>query len=280
MKIAFWSNSYEQSRVTYNLAAVSVASVMRYPYTIAVLENNLHKDNLGLAYLGTDRVMLLKEAGNNYYDGGGIEGLLRQIYRDSKDRDLLKPYLKEIIRNHLYYIPQSRFIHNELFDYELTMNADTLFHILEENFDLSFVDTSPYHLNSKTILETADLIVVNLCQNHYYLEDFFHNYSSLIPKAVFLIGNYTPQTIWSARRISRLYDIPIEDIVPIPYSDAFENSFARGRAIEFMTSNYLCAQEHPDYLFIKAVRRAAAMIMKKSVLSGMISKKEVMPCGR
>ncbi len=280
MKIAYWSNSYEQSRVTYNLAAVSVASVMRYPYTVTVLENNLHKYNLGLAYLGTDRVMLLQEAGNNYYEGGGIEGLLRQIYRGEGDYSYLKPYLKEIIRNHLYYIPQSRFIHNDLFDYELTMNADALFHILEETFDLCYIDTSPHNLNSKTILETADRIVVNLCQNQTYLDDFFENYSSLIPKAIFILGNYSPQSIWTCKRISKLYDIPSEKITPIPYCEAFENSFARGRAVEFMTSNYLCKKDQPNYLFMMSVRRAAAMIMKNIVMSGMTSGKEFMPCGR
>jgi hypothetical protein len=209
VKIAFWSNAYEQSAALSDLAAISVTAVMRYPYTVAVMENHLGRYNLGCAYLGNGRASLFKEVGTNYYEGGGIEGLLRRIYRGDKRPCILKPYLKEVISRHLYYIPQSGVIHNELFDYEFYYNSDTLFNLMEENFDISFIDTTPqYNLSSRTILEEADLIVVNLGQNRIYLEDFFTNYSSLIPKAIFIIGNYSTQSILSCRKLSRLYEIP------------------------------------------------------------------------
>lgn len=280
MKIAFWSNSYEQARVSYNLAAISITSVMRYPYSIAVLENNLHKNNLGLAYLGSDRVNLIHEAGNNYYDGGGIEGLLRKIYRGDNSPALLKPYLKEIIRHHLYYIPQSRFINNEIFDYEFSLNADVLFRLVEEAFDLCYIDTTPLNMNSKNILETADLIVVNLCQNKTYIDDFFENYSSLIPKAVFLIGNYSTQSCLNYRTIAKEYEIPLELLTPIPRSEAFESAYRSGRTVEFITGSYHSLKEHPEYFFIQSVRRAATMIIKRALTRGRFSKKELEPCGR
>ena len=280
MKIAFWSNSYEQSMVSYNLAAVSIASVMRSPYTITVLENHLSKNNLGLAFLGAGRVPFLREVGTNYYEGGGIEGLIRRIYRGDNHPVMLRHYLKEIIPKHLYYLPQSGYIHNELFDYELNLNLSHFFHHIDDISDLCYIDTAPLNLNSKAILEDADLIVVNLCQNQNFLEDFIQSYSSLIPKSVFLIGNYSNRNILSCRRISELYEIPLENIAPIPWNQAFWEASTRGRIVEFMTSNYRCTNDNTNFRFIQSAKKAAGMIIKQAELSGNLVRKEMHLCGR
>ncbi len=278
MKIAFWSNSYEQSLVSYNLAAVSIASVMRFPYRVTVLENHLYKDNLGHAFLGAGRMPFLREVGTNYYEGGGIEGLLRIIYRGESNPTVLGNYQKEIIPNHLFYLPQSGYIHNEVFDYEFNLNLNPLFRMLSVS-DLSYIGTAPMNLNSKTILEAADLIVVNLCQNQNFLEDFIQSYSSLIPKAVFLIGNYSNRNILSRRRISELCEVPLEDITPIPWNQDFQEACSRGRAVEFITGNYRCTSDNPNYSFIQSIRRAAGMIIKRAELSGRLIGRENIPCG-
>lgn len=280
MKIAFWSNAYEQAMVSYNLAAVSIACVMRYPYSVSVMENHLHKENLGLPFLGTNRVPFIREVGTNYYEGGGVEGLLRSVYRGSVNLPMLKTYLKEVIPKHLYYIPQSRYIHNELFDYELNDNLAPLFNLLEETNDICFIDTAPLNLNSKAILETSDLIVVNLCQNQNFLEDFFVNYSSLIHKSVFIVGNYTTQTFLNIKKISNQYEIPLENIAPLPWNEAFYSAGQRGRAVEFITGNYKCTKDNTNYFFIQAIRKAAGMIIKRAELTGYLKRKELVPCGK
>lgn len=269
MKIAFWSNAHEQANVSRNLAAVSVASVIRYPYTVTVLENHLRKDNLGWAYHGTDRSGLLREVGINYYEGGGIEGLLRKIYRGNYEQAILKSYLKEIIQGHLYYIPQSGIINSELFDYEFNHNAAVLFSMLEEAVDINFIDTASYNsLSSKTILEDSDLIVVNLCQSQRYIDDFFQNYSSLIPKSVFLLGNYSMHSIHTCKRIAHKYDLLPDNITPIPENELFDDACIQGRAVEFITGNYMCKREHPNSVFIQSIKKATAMIMRGAGLTG------------
>ncbi len=280
MKIAFWSNTYEQSMVSYNLAAISIASVMRYPHPIAVLENHLHKNNLGRAFLGSHSEPILREVGTNYYEGSGIEGLLRRIYRGYNDPGMLRSYLKEIIHNHLYYFPQSGYIHSELFDYEFNTNIIPLFNLLNEAFDICYIDTAPFNLNSKIILETADLIVVNLYQNQNFLDDFFQNYESLIPKSVFVIGDYSSRSILSCRRISNLYEIPLDCIAPIPWCEAFQIACSSGRAVEFITANFRCMNDNPHYRFIQSVKKAVVMILKRAFLSGEPDRKELKLCGR
>lgn len=282
MKIAFWSNANQKCGVTANLAAISVASVNRFPNKkIVALENRLCQNNLGQAYLGRSIVPMQQEAGHNYYDGGGIEGLLRRIYRQDYCSNIIASYQKVILPDRLFYIPQTRVIHSEIFEYEFDHDIDILLQMIDEYYDICFIDTaSRNNLSSKKILEEADLIVVNLCQNKIFLEDFFLNYSSLISKAVFLIGNYSRQSKISCKRIAMKYDIPMENITVIPSNELYRNAFMQGNVVEFIKRNLSCDKEHPNYLFIQSVKKAAYMIIKKAEQMDNLRKKELSSCGR
>lgn len=279
MKIAFWSNEYEKTGAFYNFVAVSIASVMSHPYTITVIENYLERDNLGRAFFHNCDTLDSGYGGTGFYEGGGIEGLLRRIYRGDNHQSLFRGYIKEVIPKHLYYVPQGGVINSELFDFELYHNLDRLLSIIEKNTDLCYINiTQQNHLSSKAILQEADLIVINLFQNPEYLESFFKNYYSLIPKALFLIGNYSPKSIMSCKRIARLYDIPLEYILPIPFSEEFNTACKYGGAKEFLNCNYFCSKENPNFLFIHGVRKAAYIISRKIEESILLSKKEIDSC--
>jgi hypothetical protein len=265
LKIAFWSNAGEKCSVSANLAAISVASVIRYPYSVLILENHLRSNNLGKAFGGYEPENLFREVGTNYYDGGGIEGLLRKIYRGNYSPDILNSYLKEIINNYLFYIPQSKIIHKELFDYEFDHCFRQLCKLVEEAADISMIDTeSQSNLSTKTILEEADLIVVNLCQNQMVLDHFFTYYSSLISKAVFLISNFDHHCALTGRKISDLYQIPLESIILLPNNDFYQNAYSNGAVVEFIYRNYYCLRGTPNYAFMQAVKNAVAIIFRNA----------------
>ncbi len=265
MKIAFWSNDGEKCNVHANLAAISVASVIRYPYTIITLENRLSHNNLGKTFWGNTHIHLVNEAGTNYYDGGGMEGLLRKIYRGNANSEILKSYLKEIIHKHLYYIPQGKVIHNEIFDYEFNHCIPPLFKMLEAQADISMIATASHrNLSTKTILEEADLIVVSLCQRQTILEDFFLNHSSLTSKAVFIISDYDCHNFFTSKRISKIFDIPWENIIVLPNNTAFQTSYTNGSTVEFISMNYKCIKEDSNYAFIQSVKKASYLIIKKT----------------
>ena len=280
MNIAFWSNSYEKSGAFYNFVAISIASVLRYPYTVTALENFLGSDNIGRAFLGDNKKNHINEGVTGFYEGGGIEGLLRRIYRGDNYPSILGDYWQEVIPKHLYYIPKGGVINSELFDYELNYNLNELFNIIKKNSDLCYINvTQQNHLSSKAILQEADIIVINLYQNSDYLDHFFNNYSSLIHKAVFVVGNYSKSSILSCKRIARIYDIPLENISPIPYNDYFGISCKYGGAKEFINSNYHCSKENPNYLFMHGIRKAAFAISKKVEDIRALANEEIESCG-
>lgn len=266
MKIAFWSNASEVCLVSANMAAISVASVIRYPYSVLTMENHLSSNNLGRAFMGRSSVNLLNEVGTNYYDGGGMEGLLRKIYRGDYHKGILKAYVKEIISKHLYYIPQSRVTHYEIFDYEFNHCIWQLFEMTDKFADICFINTaSQQNLSTKTILEEADLIVVNLCQQQKILEDFFLNYSSLLPKAIIILSNYDLNTKLNVKKIASMYDVPMDSIAVIPRNEAYQGAYANGDVVEFISGNYSCQRDNKNYIFLQAVKKSAYMIIKKAV---------------
>ena len=279
MKIAFWSNANELCRVSANLAAVSVACAIRSSYSIISMENHLCNHNLGSAYNRGTRVSMLDEVGTNYYDGSGLEGLLRKIYRGEIRPGLLKSYLMEIIHKHLYYIAQSRSIHNEIFDYEFVHCTQSLFQMIEEYSDLCFIDTaSNNNLSTKIILDEADLIVVNLCQKSSVLEDFFLNYSSLIPKAVFIISHYNHQSLYNLKYISGQYNISSELLIPIPDNERYDHAYYNGSVHEFISRNISCLNGNPNFMFIQAIKRASHLLLKRAEL--IAKQREITLCGR
>jgi hypothetical protein len=279
LKIAFWSNANETCGVSANLSAISVASVIRYPYSVITMENRLCNNNLGKAFMGNAHASQLYEVGTNYYDGSGMEGLMRKIYRGDYHSGILGSYLKEIINRHLYYIPQSRVIHSEIFDYEFEHCIHPLLDMMEEYADICYIDTASHqNLSTKIILEEADLIVVNLCQKHNILEDFFLNYSSLISKAIFIISNYDFHSMFNGKRISNMYKVPLENIVLIPSNEAFMEAFTSGNVVEFITNNYDCVKGTANYLFMQAIKKATYTVVKKAVES--VKQKEKSLCFR
>lgn len=279
MKIAFWSNANEKCNVSANLAAISVASVIRYPYSVIVIENRLKDNSLGKAFTDRTHFNAFHEVGTNYYDGTGIEGLLRKIYRGNYNSDILKYHLREIIDKHLYYIPQSKVIHNEIFEYEFDRCIYQLFDMIEHYTDICLIDTASHEsLSAKTILDESDLIVVNLCQNQNILEDFFANYSSLLSKAVFIISNYDCHSFFNSKRIALTYQIPWENIIVIPPNISYQNAFSNGSVVAYISRNYSCIKENPNYIFIQSVKKAAYTIIKKAEQT--IKNKEIIMCGR
>lgn len=266
MKIAFWSNANERCGVTENLAAVSVATVIRYPYSVLTMENRLCGNNLGRAFMGRSTIDLLHEAGTNYYDGGGMEGLMRKIYRGDYHSGILVRHLKEVIKNHLYYIPQTRVIHSEIFEYEFNHCIYQLFEMIEEFADICFIHTaSQNNLSTKIILDEADLIVVNLCQNQSILEDFFDHYSSLISKALFILNNYDIHSKLGVKRIASMYEVPLENILVIPKNEAFQQAYYYGDVVDFISNQYSCSKDSMNYYFIQSIKRESYLIVKKAV---------------
>ncbi len=180
--------------------------------------------------------------------------------------NLIKEATLEIVDNYLYYLPTNAIIPQNIYDFAMYHYVKSILGGAQELADIVYVDTSKdNYLSTKIILDEVDLVVVNLNQNINEFKFFFHNYSSLIKKCVFLISNYNLQSNLSINKISYLFSIPKNRLAAIPYNEDYQNALSRGTLIEFLYSNIDCSYYDPLYPFIEGVRKAVTMILKEVI---------------
>lgn len=295
MKIAFWSSAKGSNGVTSNLACVSVAMVFENSVKTILLENHYQKHTLAdmlihrqekkknrnivnvSRYKGLEHVInqLSRNKYNrhlNYTAVAAQEAPGKEfcVLRDSnggntyltskEDEKLIKEASFEILINSLYYIPIGNQFNEFIFDYILNENIMKILWASEIFAGYTFIDTSNVnHMSSKIILEEANLVVVNLSQEEDQIDQFFRNYSSLLSKSIILLSEFKYNSLISDM-LSGKYPFQTSKIIGIPYNVEYNQAIQQGTIVEFMTRNYRCKKDSPNYEFIKAVKHVVYVI--------------------
>ncbi|SFR76925.1 hypothetical protein [Anaeromicropila populeti] len=264
MKIAFWSNARGKCGTTSNLACMSVACTLLKRQKMVLFENHYSINSLEYAFCGSrNRVKnLLREEGY-YYDVTGLEYLIKRVQSDMFSDKGISEFTNQFLDQSIYYLPKNPGLNKEYFEFELNQVLSKLLVLLETFADMVWVDTAcNNNLSTISILQDADIVVVNLCQSKAVLEHFFENYQSLLPKAVFILGNYQPNSFYNVANVRRKYHISKEIIGVIPYNPHFQDSLSNGSVIEFLTRNFACDGKDENFYFIDQLRRSASILLK------------------
>lgn len=262
-------NATGGSGVTSNLACISVISALEYALKAVLIENHNKKNKLEDVLQYNVANYHLREECNYYFKHIGMNYIINQLSqknnfpREETTSQLIQEASIEILNNHLYYIPQTYENNRYTFDYDLYGNIQEILNALDDFADITYIDTScSNNLSTKIILDSADLVVVNLMQNISDIEYFFNNYSSILSKCVFLISSYHKESHLNIRNISRINLINKSSIAAIPYNVEYQEAVLKGTIVEFLFHNFSCKRSSPNYSFVRAVRKAAYMIMQ------------------
>ena len=60
-----------------------------------------------------------------------------------------------------------------------------------------------------------------------------------------------------------MYDIPTEQMTVIPHNEMYCDALLKGSIVEFLTVNFNCNKDNPNYFFIQSIRKAASLIIKR-----------------
>ncbi|MBR1740750.1 MAG: hypothetical protein IJ733_02560 [Lachnospiraceae bacterium] len=262
MKISFWSPVRSSVGVTTIMACISALSAIGKRGKSILLENHYSLRSLADILMESKEKEYLREKGA-YYDRNGMEYLLKRIYSGEVKGKVVKEALTPLLFSAMHYLPQSRIVNKEVFDYEFNLVHNDLFRALEEIADFIFVDTETnQNLSSSLILDDADLIVVNLTQNPEDFAYFFANYESLKEKAVFLIGSYLPDYSWNLAKICKEFHISYSEIGVIPMNLELNTALSQGRLLTFLNLNYYKPSGKENSYFMRYAKRAEAMILR------------------
>lgn len=264
MEVAFWSNIGGKNGVTSNLASVSIMLALEQRCKSILFENHCHMINLERVLIRKKSTDLLKEEENYFYNHLGMDSLIKKIHSNLYSKELLLKSSLNFLDHGIYYIPQSKLMNKELFEYELNQVIHPFLEQVKEISPVTFIDTAGCsNLSTKVILSKADLVVVNLSQDPQIIDHFFENYSSLTSKVVYLLGSYNRNSKFNLSNIRRKYHIKKEQIAVIPYNVAFRDSLIEGDTISFLLRNQKCKRDDENYYFIKELKNASNMIYKK-----------------
>ena len=246
MKIAFWSSACSHSCVTASMTAVSIAWALSCEPRVAITENHWNgfgiREMLGVPWsLGNARKREI-----NYFYGETIYS--RAIERMSKEIIFLE--------NKLRYIP----IRTEPFFHVLFEPVEETEAYGQTENEVLMIDTAFSSMSTQVILQEAELVAVIFSQENQGIERFLEEYASLLPKAVFIIGNYHKTSKWNVAYLEKKYHLPKEKIGIIPYNVEYEQAMQEGRTIEFFTRYFRCNRNHENYAFIKESKRTAALL--------------------
>ncbi|SES71462.1 hypothetical protein [[Clostridium] polysaccharolyticum] len=264
MKVAFWSNCSGRAGTTSNMACISILCAMLERKKSVLFENHCSLHGLEQILIGgrEKNANILRES-FSFYDQRGLDGLIRRVHSNYTYKEIMEDVSIKFLDDLIYYLPKSADMNQEYFEYELNQVIKPLLVLLNQTFDLVFVDTAPNHsLSSKLILEEAELVVVNLCQNKAVLDHFFSNYHFLMEKTIFLVGNYQEQSKFNLANLCRRYQIPKEAIEAIPYNVEFGDAVSSGNAVEFLMRNMNCKRQDENYLFMNQATKTAQLVLE------------------
>ena len=110
-------------------------------------------------------------------------------------------------------------------------------------------------------LEEADKIVVFLPQNIVEIRKFFHLYSSIIPKAIFLILDYRTDQKGDTVYLWRNYGISADKSGVIPYNEAYCQAGEEGKVETFIHNNLGESCKKENVYFMQCIKEASDMIL-------------------
>lgn len=187
----------------------------------------------------------------------------KQKYINEYCDNLFREASFEILINSLYYIPIGNHFNEFIFDYILNDYIMNVLQASEKFAGYTLIDTSnTNYLSSKIILDEADLVMVNLSQDQELIDRFFRDYSSLLSKSIILLNGLNNDSC-NSYRILQKYSFNMNKVIRIPCNQDYRQAVEHGTIVEFMTRNYECREDNPNYSFIMGVKQAVYAIQNE-----------------
>ena len=267
MQIAFFGNTRGKAGITSNMAAVSTFLALEMQMRLILFENHFNLNNIENGFTENSYEDFVMET-PFFYHRQGIDQVMKRLDSGIGLQEVIKDAALEPIAGRLFYIPQSNTGNKEVFEYELNRILDILLVELGKFAQMVMVDTAAAdNLTTKTILEKADLVVMNLCQDPFVLVDCFKRFGVIKHKCVYLLGNYDRCSRYSVKYVMRQFDVSRDRIAVIPYNTEFRDAMALGKLVAFLSRNAGCLKQDNNYYFIRELKRACSIIKRAAEIS-------------
>ena len=262
-QIAFWGNVHGQVGSTSNVIAAATMIGIEYSTRILVGQTQWSLSTLESAY----SVLSTGLNRTSFFTDTGIDALERLARSNRLSPEMISDYTVPIINERLDLLMGTSKPTEPLYE-NMRDVITSIFSYADQCYDAVLLDMHSGNKNSITgaLLETSDVIVVNLSQNMTLLERFFSKQdwpSALYNKPYMIVlGQYDPNSKYTAINIARRFDYK-EPIYTIPYCTDYKDACNDKRVLEFFIRQRNVTRKHENFYFIQEIRRFVHALMTK-----------------
>lgn len=245
------------------MLAISLLTGMYYKKNTLITHTHFNFNNLEAPLV---EINSKSENSENYFQGVGIDVLLRNFKASTPDKEMLENCCISFPNSNVNLLPGTVKNIREAYENDMEMIAEALFEKIDKFMEVLFIDASSGNNPlSKKLIEMSDLTVICLNQNMSVLDNYFSVFDPFIRGKVFyLFGNYDYRSKYNIKNIQRKYrQINPSNSGIIPYNVVFKDSLTDGKLIDFIRDNINCSRCDENYFFIKKVRSATKRILLK-----------------
>jgi len=249
MKVAFWNGISSSDSVAHYVAAIGMMLAVEYNCNVVLSSNYISNRMIQDCFF---RRLLEEGIAHTPYCFlyGSLEyyGALWRMKRNRHDNILEVP-----IKGVTIIFPPD-------------MEENCMFYYKSFKKDFYLLDMAKGSIaESKNVLDEAELVVVFLSQGKTEIQNFFERFSSLVPKALFVIVDEQRDTGFTYRKLKTEYGIKRNKIGIIPYNDAFEKACEGGNLELYISNNMYQTIDAQNSNFILSLKK----LSKKIYMLGM-----------
>ncbi len=268
MIVAFYGVTGRGSATTSNLLSVALMGYFQYQYS--VLLASLSGGSFGLEMALQDRKMNCKIAEEaEYFYSYGMDQVLKEASCGTLKPAVITHAAREVISGKVQYLETAQESCYERVWAELEKYGCQILDVMADCAELIFLDCGiGKGAFMKEVEKRADVIVVNLIQNRKVLGQFFCKKQFYPQKTVYLTGRYEELFPCNRDQILKEGRMMPEELREIPYNTGFQDAFESGRCARFLERNIFGAGYEKNRFFIRQVKEAADMILRKGGFLG------------
>lgn len=237
-KILFWSPFHGQGQ-TSNLHATAFIMGLTYNKRVLMMQTHFYGNNLESPLIGQNVGYNLD---NNYelFSDVGIDAAVTYSNMNKLNMNTLQHCCFTFPNTPIYLLPGTETNNRETFERDIGKSVTHMIKAADEIVDVILIDSnSGEDKLSFKLMNSADLIVVNLTQHRYVLDKFFRDYIKNFTdnkKVFYLFGDYDDNSSYNISNIRLKYHryVNRRNSGVIPYSTKYLDAQNESNLVNFM----------------------------------------------
>ena len=262
MKIVFWGAS-RGCGTTSNMTAVASFLALGLNRRGICMQPKAGEGDLESFFCPWEKRSVLREE-STYYALEGMDYLIWQEQHHRLDAAAMKESMVPLLEHRLFYLPGGSREKPGLYPSQTGELQRRILERMEEFAELVFIDIgSERDEFAYSMLQRADVVVVNFSGEQKELEQFFCSQFPCHGTVLYLLANYSSDQVYNCENLQRIYRMDRQSICGIPANPHFAQACMRGRVEQYMKTCCRSRGTTPrNEQFIAGLRHVANLILE------------------